>query len=191
MPDVPVPSPFASNVASVALAQHDAFHLIDESDEPLTSQIAEYWQAVGQTFPGVSTAWSAVFISFCVKTAGATSNEFEFSAAHAKFVHDAINNPRAFRGFKITEQAVHVGDIIQNNRGGNAFDFTFAKNNDGYFSHSAIVISRGVDANGKFAITVGGNESDSIRRKRVQLNDDGTIRQRTDNSYICLLKNQK
>ena len=191
MPELPDPSDYAKELASVAKEQHDLFHLIDENDEPLSSQIKKYWQAVGQPFESVETPWSAVFISFCVKKAGATAAEFEFAAQHSVFVHHAINHPAAFRGVDITAAAVRVGDIIQNNRGNTSHDFPFAKTHPNYSSHSAIVVARGEDHRGKFALTIGGNERDSIRRVRVQLNADGTIRQRATNPFICLLKNEK
>ncbi|HEX9001785.1 MAG TPA: hypothetical protein VGB07_17900 [Blastocatellia bacterium] len=74
------PTAFASLVASTAKAQFDQYHLIDEHDEPLASQIKRYWLEIGLPFPGVDEFWSAVFISWCVKTAGATEAEFRFSA---------------------------------------------------------------------------------------------------------------
>ena len=191
MPELPPPSEFAMKVATAARGQHDAFHLIDENDEPLRSQIRRYWQAVGQPFPGVETPWSAVFVSFCVEQAGAAPDEFALSSQHSVFVFRAINHPAAFRGVPVDEDAVRVGDIIQNNRGGTRHDFAFAKAHSDYPSHSAIVVARGEDHLGKFALTIGGNESDSIRRARVQLQDDGAIRQRASNPFICLLKNLK
>ncbi|MBC8137741.1 MAG: DUF2272 domain-containing protein [Fibrella sp.] len=191
MPELPAPSEFAKKVATLAREQHDQFHLIDENDEPLLSQIEKYWQAVGQPFESVEVPWSAVFVSFCVKHAGATADEFEFAAAHSVFVHKAINDPAAFRGVKISAASVRVGDIIQNNRGGTSHNFEFAKTHPTYKSHSAVVVARGEDHRGKFALTIGGNESDSIRRVRVQLKDDGTIQQRATNPFMCLLKNEK
>jgi hypothetical protein len=96
-----------------------------------------------------------------------------------------------FRGFKITEEAARIGDIIQNNRSGNHFDFDFAAANANYESHSAIVVARGEDSQGRFAVTVGGNESDSIRTRRVILNADGTVKQRSTSPFICIVKNLK
>jgi hypothetical protein len=130
-----------------------------------------------------------------VKTAGATAAEFEFSAAHSVFVHKAIQNALdgtgVFRAVRITEDAVRVGDILQNNRDGQHFDYDFAKENAHYTSHSTIVVSRGEDSMGKFAMVVGGNESDSIRRTRVPLNSDGSVRQRDPSPFICLIKDLK
>lgn len=188
---LPPPSAFAKALADVAVGQFDSFHLIDESHEPLFSQIKKYWDAVGVPFPGVVEPWSAVFISFCVKQAGATAAEFQFSPQHSVFVNRAINDPGAFRGFDLPDESARVGDIIQNNRLGTHHDFAFAASHSDYPSHTAIVVARGEDHLGKFALTVGGNESNSIRRVRIQLNDDGSVRQRTNSPFICLLKNQK
>ena len=69
------PSKFAKKLASIAQDQFDRFHLIHEADPPLSGQIKKYWTTLGFEFPGVQVAWSAVFISFCVKTAGATADD--------------------------------------------------------------------------------------------------------------------
>jgi hypothetical protein len=192
---LPEPSEFARTLAGIADDLHDRFHTIDENDPPLSDEIETFWKILGPDFPGVETPWSAVFVSFCVKTAGATAAEFKFSAQHSVFVHRAIQNALAgtgvFRGVRITEDAVRVGDILQNNREGNRFDFDFARTHDDYKSHSRIIVSRGEDSMGKFAMAVGGNESDSIRRTRVLLNSDGSVRQRTTSPFICLIKDLK
>jgi hypothetical protein len=49
----------------------------------------------------------------------------------------------------------------------------------------------GQDSAGGFALTVGGNESDSVRRTVVRLEPNGRIRQRNLNPYISLLRNVK
>ncbi len=195
MPELPEPSEFARKLAGIANDLHDRFHTFDENHPPLLDQIRIMWETLGMDFPGPGIPWSAVFVSFCVKTAGATADEFTFSAAHSVFVHKAIQNALAemgvFRGVKITEDAVRVGDILQNNRSGNHFDFDFARTHEHYESHSRIIVARGEDSFGKFAMAVGGNESDSIRRTRLPLNSDGSIKQRDNSSYICLIKDLK
>jgi hypothetical protein len=136
----------------------------------------------------------SIFV-FCVMTAGAAAAEFKFSKAHSVFVHEAIKNTDkgtgVFRGFDISAQAPNVGDIIQNNRGGNKFDFAFAKANTNYLSHSAIVVEVGHDAEGGFALTIGGNEGNSIRQTVVRLTPQGFVKQRTNNPFICIVKNLK
>ena len=189
------PTAFANRLARIADDLHTRFHMQNEADPALSKQIRRFWEEIGLAFPGVSTPWSAVFVSSCVKQAGATKAEFTFAAAHARFAFDAIRNETnqtgVFRGMKITDHAPGVGDIIQNNRGGNGFDYAFAKTHKAYLSHSAIVIETGTDTAGRYALTIGGNESDSIRRTVVRLTSQGFIKQRPVNPYICVIANLK
>jgi hypothetical protein len=184
-------SSFAKQLADIALEQHAKFQFMHETDPVFCAQIKKYWTETGHTFTSCSSEpWSAVFVSWCVKQAGATSSEFKFAAAHSVFVNDAINNPRAFEGFDIADHKVGIGDIIQNNRSGNTFDFAHAKANKNYISHSAIVVEIGTDSVGKFAFTVGGNEDDSIRRARVSLTSAGKVQQ-VGTRFISVLANRK
>jgi hypothetical protein len=190
------PTPFAIKLAKVAQDQHTKFNQKNEADPELCGQIKKYWEAVGIPFTSCTDIpWSAVFISFCVKQAGATAQEFKFSSRHGIFVKKAIQNATnsvgVFRGFNIISQAPSIGDIIQNNRNGGAVDFAFASANDEYNSHSTIVVQTGQDSNGKFVLVIGGNESDSIRSTKVRLNNNGFIIQRANNPYICIIKNLK
>jgi hypothetical protein len=193
---MPQPSAFARKLADVAFAQHNRFHMTNEADPFLCRQIRKYWDDLGLGFTSCTRVpWSAVFVSWCVKSAGATSLEFKFSAAHSMFVHRAIRNANAmtgvFRGVDVSAAEPAVGDIIQNNRNGATFDFAFAAANTQYASHSAIVVEIGQDSAGRFALTIGGNEADSIRRTVVRLRADGRIKQRQSNPFICLIRNLK
>lgn len=190
-----MPSAFASQLANIARALHDKFHLQDEGDPPLSAEIRHFWEDLGFTFPGVEEPWSAVFVSSCVFRAGAKPAEFRFAPLHSVFVHEAIKNADSssgvFRGRRLNAHSPAVGDIIQNNRGGSTFDFQFAKTHAEYPSHSAIVVERGHDATGEFALTIGGNEGDSIRRKKVRLSSDGFVLQKSPNPFICIIENLK
>lgn len=191
----PTITPFARKLVTIAEQQHTTYHAIDERDPQLARQIERYWVDLGAKFPGVGAAWSAVFISWCVKQAGATAAEFHFSARHSTFVYHAIQNARnqtgLFRGLPIAQYPPQVGDIIQNNRGTAKYTYAFAAKNAQYASHSAIVVERGADANGDYVRTIGGNESDSIREKIVRLTPTGLIRQREKGPFICVVQNLK
>ena len=190
----PVVSDFEAALVTTATGQFQQFQGLDENDSALGQQIKTYWSAVGQAFPGVSTAWSAVFISWCMKTAGATKREFQFSARHAVFVNAAIRNAETasglFRGLRVDECVPTLGDLIHNNRNNNKFSYDFAATHDAYESHSAIVVALGQDLAGRFATTIGGNEGvpGSVGRKRVALNEDGLVIQRASNPYICVVQ---
>jgi hypothetical protein len=189
-------SPFAKRLAAVAQEQHDAFHMMDEADVDLCKQIKRYWTDLNLGFTScVTVPWSAVFVSWCVKKAGATAAEFKFSAAHSVFVHQAIKNADSglgvFHGLEISAHQPAVGDIIQNNRLGTTHDFAFARTHKNYQSHSAIVVEVGQDATGGFALVIGGNEGNSIRRTVVRLTAAGLIKQRTSNPFISVVKTLK
>ena len=189
-------SAFSKRLAGIAEDQHTTFHLLDEADSLLCKQIRRYWEDLGLGFTScVSVPWSAVFVSWCVKKAGATPSEFKFSAAHSVFVHEAIRNATSgigvFHGVDIPAEPPEVGDIIQNNRGGTTHTFHFAATHKKYASHSAIVVEIGEDASGGYALTVGGNEGNSVRKTIVRLTPAGFIKQRDANPFICLVKTRK
>lgn len=181
-------SAFTSKLAMVAEGQYDQYHWYHEGDPPLSAQIKKYWSDNGWAVEPVSTAWSAAFVSWCVRKAGAKTDQFRFNPAHSVFVHDAINHPRAYSGVAFDAQPIAVGDILQNNRGGQSFDFAYAKAHPNYTSHSAVVIEVGADSGGPYALTVGGNEADSVGRKLVRLSAAGKVKQRSSSPYIALLK---
>ena len=189
-------SPFANRLAAIAEAQHARFQFTNEADPALCSEISRWAAAMGfEPERCTRVPWSAVFVSWCVKEAGAAPEEFTFSMAHSVFVHQAIANATAgvgvFHGVPIDTAPPAIGDIIQYNRSGNRFDFAFAKANRLYESHSVIVIEVGTDATGRFAFCVGGNESDSIRRTVVRLTRDGLIQQRAENPFIAHIRTLK
>ena len=182
-------------LAKVAQDLHDRFHLTTENDPPLAKQIEKFWTGIDFEFDGVDEPWSAVFVSFCVKEAGAAKTEFLFNPQHSQFINAAIKNGLAntgvFRGRKIEDHAPNIGDIVQWNRNQNDFDFDFARTHKSYSSHSAIVVEVGVNSGGPFALTIGGNESNSIRQSLVRLNSKGFIKQRDRNPYICVVEDLK
>lgn len=188
-------SDFETKLTSIALAEYSTYGGHHEADSPLADRIETYWTSLGLSFPGVDTAWSAVFISFCVQQAGATKAEFSFSARHSTFVKAAIDNAQAgtgvFRGVSIDEAAPAVGDLIHWNQPGGTFDFAYAATHDKYASHSAIVVALGQDGKGRFAQTIGGNEGNSVGRTRVPLTAAGLIQQRSKTPFISLVQNLK
>jgi len=190
------PSAFALKLAAVAQEQHTKYQLMDEADPELCRQIKKYWTAIGLEFEScVSVPWSAVFVSFCVKQAGATRSEFKFADGHSVFVHqaiqNAIKNTGVFHGLDISVHSPGVGDIIHNNRLGATFDFAYARTHKNYPSHSAIVVEVGQDTDGRYALTIGGNEGDAIRRKVVRLTPQGFVIQRANNPFISVIKTLK
>jgi hypothetical protein len=184
-------TPFVDKLVDLTQKEHDTFHMDNEHDAKLKAEIKKMWGDVGFTFPGVSTPWSAVFVSAMMERAGATAGEFRFAAAHSEFVHKAIANEKAgtgvFRAVPINQHAPQPGDVIQNNRDGQTLTYDFAAKHAAYTSHSAIVVK----IEGGFALTIGGNEGNSIRMKKIPLDASGMIKQRTPNPFICVIRNLK
>jgi Uncharacterized protein conserved in bacteria len=192
-----MPTPYAKALAKLAEDEFDNFGGLHETTSTMQTRIKMYWTSIGLSFPGVSTAWSAVFVSSHVKRAGATAAEFKFAAAHSKFVRKAISNAvnatGVFRAFPVTDYAPKIGDIIQNNRNGNNFTYNFAKTHDAYESHSTIVVEEGADGSGRYVRTIGGNEGDAVGDRVVRLTSDGLIKQPTTTPkyYICVIQTLK
>lgn len=175
------PTTFQKRLASIVQQEHAKYALMRESEPPLAAQIKRYWSDLGFKFKDVGVAWSAVFVSWCVKAAGATKQQFRFATMHSEFVYRAIKDlgdPDAlFLGRQVDMYAPKIGDILQNNRDPKKkFDYAFARANQYYSSHSAVVFEVGVDTKGRYLRTIGGNESDSVGMKEVRLDANGVVK---------------
>jgi hypothetical protein len=186
---------YVTALVEITTKQYQLYKDHIETDPILSAQIRHYWKDLGFDFPGVEEAWSAVFVSWCVMKAGATSAEFKFNPQHSQFVFKAIKNRKdgigVFRGYDFNEVEPGLGDIVQNNRLGKKYDYAYAGAHPDYFSHSAIVVDKGTDSKGPFITTIGGNESNSVRTKRISLGADGKIIKREKEPFICLIKDLK
>jgi hypothetical protein len=196
----PTPAAASRSIVAIAQAEFDRFHGVNEGDQPLRGRIADYYEAAGGSRDLDPTldenAWSAAFVSFCVKQSGATPDQFAFSLLHSVFVHAAIANADAdrgvFRGHPITAYAPKLGDLVHHNRSGGTLSFEFARAHTGYPSHSAIV----VDFEVRSAVTIGGNEflaggTGTVGEKFFPLDANGLLDQSAIGpKLICVVENQ-
>lgn len=181
---------FTKRLSTIAMNEYAKHRFLRENQEPLKSHIPDYWVAANAAFTGVGVPWSAVFVSWCVRTAGAGANDFAFNPQHSQYVYSAINqlpDSVGFVGRDVSAYAPKVGDILQNNRSGKMFDFAYASAKRSYISHAAIVMEVGHDNAGAYLRTIGGNESDSVGLKEVRLNPAGKVRD-TGGLYISVLE---
>lgn len=189
---------FAAAVAAAAKAELQRFGSAHETSASAAPLLREYWmQGAGTTAAAAAkhiadrTAWSAAFISFVVLKALAASGaggRFPQSAGHWQYVGAAIRNdfnavPKpAFLGFPATgagSEPVRVGDIVGVPRTTALDDFEdalrFARQprtkDQAYPSHFDIVVEV---ANGVAGV-IGGNVSQTVKRKRVKLAQDGRL----------------
>lgn len=195
-----MPTPFAQELAAITRAQFDRFHQQHEADSELFNAIKKWNRdlRLDDDFDPIHQPWSALFVSWCVFAAGATKDEFKFALAHSQFAHQAIKNADneagVFRGFPINRVAPQLGDILQHNRGGNTFNFEFARTHRSYISHSAIVVDDDphlADEQGRFLFVVGGNEGDSVRMTKVRVTEAGAIKPRANSPFICVIQDLK
>jgi hypothetical protein len=196
--------PAKPSIVAVAKAEFGRYHGINEGSQPLRSRIADYYEAAGGSRgldPTLNeNAWSAAFVSFCVKQSGATSDQFVFSLSHSVYVHAAIANADAnrgvFRGHRVTEYEPKLGDIIHHNRSGGTLNFDFARAHTGYPSHGVIVVDFEVQNGRRHAVTIGGNEylahgTGTVGKKFFPLDTSGLLDQSAIGpKLICVIENQ-
>ena len=122
--------------------------------------------------------WSAAFISFVAKTAGA-GDGFIYSRFHSRYILAALReaaNPGSTANFiarRHTSFAPKIGDLIATGReSAKTATFDTAENfkdRDDFFpSHCDFVVE--IDPAGRFLKTVGGNVGNSVGQKTWPLN---------------------
>ncbi|WP_169313734.1 DUF2272 domain-containing protein [Asticcacaulis biprosthecium] len=173
----------------------------NERADPYCGYVREMWAAIGEPFDGRSrypngeeVPWSAAFISWVVRRAGPAYAQFRFAASHSVFVNNAIKarvtdrKDKPFWGYRITEAKPELGDIIQRNRGGNTYSFSYAENHAEYASHSDIVVEVTPDV----VRVIGGNVGDTVGLgaglQEYDLTPDGHLK--TGQKVIAVLKNR-
>jgi hypothetical protein len=93
-----------------------------EGVAPYVGYVNDYWRVVGEpTWNGnTPQPWSAAFISFCFKTAGAGTG-FPYRAAHAEYCRAILQKPASYPGLALADPAAAtlvVGDLIWAARAG-------------------------------------------------------------------------
>ena len=194
-PAMPYPgttdSALRSRAASIAVEEWRRWGngTIKESDPKIRPVLEDYWRSATGSVPSAANwwsnvAWSAVFISWVMRKAGAGTN-FRYSSAHIEYVAAAkrnrlANSSNPFKAYRLAEMAPRVGDIVCLERSSSGVNYDNV--DDGQFrsSHCDIVVEV---KTGKL-ITIGGNLSDSIGRKEVAINAGGII---TARGYYAVL----
>jgi hypothetical protein len=165
-----------------------------EADDPQFKRIGDYWNAVGETFDGrsqipdpasggtVNPAWSSAFISFIVLNSGG-GDRFLYAQAHSNYVQDFVQGRPGglYEARRPEDYAPVPGDIVHSGRDeAKKFDFDAArerfKADRRYSSHSDFVVE--VNREEGFLIAIGGNVSQSVAKKTLKLNTDGTLKNR-------------
>lgn len=161
---------------------------IKESDLRLRQVLEDYWRKGAGWLPNdpawwTNYPWSAAFISWIMRQAGA-GNNFKYSAAHAVYTKAAKDNRLAgnrnpFKAYRISEVAPQPGDIVCKSRAGSGA--TYDNIREGMQTHCDIVTAV---QPGRLT-TIGGNVSDSVKMTPVSIDGNGKI---TKPGYFAVIK---
>jgi len=207
-PSVPQPagtsSALRAQIVKVALAELGKWSqgTKKENDPAMRSLLAGYWGSVLSSQAAINeaidkrTAWSAAFISWVMKRAGAGS-AFRASSAHTRYTAAAkkyrdAGDKTKFWAYRITEAVPEVGDLVckdRKPRGKTTCAGTTYDNVErGGISHSDIVVA--IDPATRKMTVLGGNVDNSVKAHVVQLTPDGRLPApaRGQCKYIAILK---
>jgi hypothetical protein len=163
-----------------------------EREEGIWQRIGEYWwtgqdpgerevswtgkhDENGVVFPAErdgNFAWSAAFISYIMRIAGAGA-DFPYSPNHATYINAAASGTsKVLRAYAPQSYAPMPGDLICLGRGASAV-LTFANlpTADLFPAHCDIVVS----ANQTELAVIGGNVDDSVTLKHIPLGPNGLL----------------
>jgi hypothetical protein len=179
-----------------------------ERQPGLWQRVGEYWwegmnanspeaawtgkhDAAGNAFPVAVNgdyAWSAAFISYVMRIAGAGA-KFPYAPDHAAYINYAaraalgeVHNPLLVAEDPAS-YAPRWGDLVCFPRG-DASGLTFQDLPTAYSfpAHCSIVVSSGVDA----ISVIGGNVDDAVTLKHLQTNDAGELSGNRENWFVVL-----
>jgi hypothetical protein len=161
----------------------------EEQSSPYSGFVGEYWQSIGinldgsSVVSGIRPAWSAAFISYCVRQAGGGAN-FKYSEAHCHYVNASMNASdggavHIYHARRAENYQPKVGDIICAGREyAKQYTYDIAKMQyiaDSFYPSHADIVTAVLDNS---VSVVGGNVNDSVRRKAFKLKTDGTLERR-------------
>jgi hypothetical protein len=184
------PTPFKAELVRLARQENEALPGRCRGDRELENRIECYGRSIGiMNVASFQQHYSAVFISWCMRTAGASESEFPTELSHSRYAQFAVRNSDAEQGVvrarRIEAYAPRLGDILHVNRnnGKVTFDRILA---GGYFSESGIVIDIAPD---KAFIVMGNQEPcGNVGTEELALADSGLLIQRNRNSLIAVIE---
>jgi hypothetical protein len=145
-----------------------------EGNSTTIQELRNYWkQGAGVTASDnyyINNAWSAAFISWIMKTAGA-GDKFKYSARHSEYIQAAKqnrkNNVKTFQAYRKNEQPVKVGDLICYPRqAGVTYDTP-----GNYYAHCDLI----TEIKNGTAVSIGGNVSDTVKQSIYNLDTNSKV----------------
>ncbi len=181
---------FKQNLVGLALQEWNRWQqgTLKEGDPQMRSILEDYWRKGAGWLPNHPTwwsafPWSAAFISWLMKKAGA-GNAFKYSAAHAEYIKAArenrlANNANPFKAYRVNEVRPGAGDLVCKSRAGSGA--TYDNIQPGMATHCDVVTSL---RPGRL-ITIGGNVADSVSATPVPIDANGFIQ---SPAYFAVIK---
>jgi hypothetical protein len=165
---------------------------IKETDPKVRQALQDYWKiGTGNNYSDAQLGdpnfqndhpWSAAFISWVMKTAGAGS-AFKYSSAHSTYTRWAkdnrVSNANPFKAYRMSELAPQVGDIVCKRRAGSGA--TYENIRPGMKTHCDIV----TEVRPGRLVTIGGNVSNSVARKTPHTDPRGFL---SDPDYFAIIR---
>lgn len=181
------------SLVRIAKAELKKWSALTERSSKVSEILLNYWKSVGLSFTEKqmqsesfqsSYPWSSAFISYLFHKAGA-NEKFPYSSAHSGYFQYAKKNrdnkTASLRGFRITEYAPQVGDLVVYTRQtGKGYDST------GYFpSHGELVIEKGAG----YILAVGGNVSNTVKATRYTIDAKGMLTTKEKPFFMVIQNN--
>jgi len=183
-------TPFKVELAKIARRENESFGSLRRGDRELENRIERYCSDVGVSATTlVRSHYSAVFISWCMRTAGASEAQFPAQISHSEYAKRAFsgaeNREGLFQARRVESYAPQPGDVIHLNRDGGKVDYDRIRAG-GYNSESGIV----VDIQPNKAVIVMGNQEPrgNVGIEALTLADSGLLIQRIHNPFICVIE---
>lgn len=181
---------------------HEEYERFDEGKrketmDPQYKYVGEYWRSIGNDKLDGKTAikdkkgklfrpaWSAAFISFVMRRAGAKTR-FLYGQAHHRYIMKGMADREAnidalYWTYRSEERPPEVGDLICAGREyAEDWDYDVAKfkyASDSYFpSHCDVVVE--VNPATRLVSAIGGNVSNSVSLSRYEIDKRGVLKSR-------------
>ena len=185
-------SPLCDRIAQVAIAQFQRWRptggtALVETSAAASPILVEYYRVgIGATVTAAdmqSTVyqdahpWSAVFISYVMRTAGATPTQFAFSAAHQTYIRAARQNRLSgntaspFWAYRVTEAAPRKGDLVCASRMNSGATYDNIGDPQYRATHCDVVVET---QPGRIRV-IGGNVSQTVGEKWLTTQPDGRL----------------
>ena len=166
---------------------------IKETDSRVRQALQDYWKTgTGNNYSEAQLGdpsfqndhpWSAAFISWVMRTAGAGS-AFKYSSAHSTYTRWAKDNRMAnganpFKAYRVSELTPQVGDIVCKRRAGSGA--TYENIRPGMKTHCDIV----TEVRPGRLVTIGGNVNNSVAQTAPRTDTGGFL---SDPNYFAVIR---